>query len=41
MRAAVVGVALAAVVARGAAAQDARNLLRLGSQAYDFAEYRR
>ncbi len=40
MRAAVVGVALAAVVARGAAAQDARNLLRLGSQAYDFAEYR-
>lgn len=34
------GLALAAVCARGAAGQDARNLLRLGSQAYDFAEYR-
>jgi hypothetical protein len=40
VRAAVVGFALAAVLARGAAAQDARNLLRLGGQAYDFAEYR-
>lgn len=34
------GLVLAVVCARGAAGQDARNLLRLGSQAYDFGEYR-
>ena len=40
MRAAVVGAALALTFARGAAAQDPRDLLRLGNQAYDVAEYK-
>ncbi|HYT82939.1 MAG TPA: PEGA domain-containing protein [Gemmatimonadales bacterium] len=39
MRAAVVGFALAGVLAGGASGQDPRSLLRLGAQAYDFAEY--
>jgi len=39
MRAAVVGFALAGVLVGGASAQDPRSLLRLGAQAYDFAEY--
>lgn len=34
------GFALAAMLTREATGQDARNLLRLGSQAYDFGEYR-
>jgi len=36
---AVVGLALALVLAGRAEAQETRNLLRLGGQAYDFAEY--
>ena len=39
MRAAVVGFALVGVLAGGASGQDPRSLLRLGAQAYDFAEY--
>jgi len=35
-----VGAALALTFARGAAAQDPRDLLRLGNQAYDVAEYK-
>ena len=34
------GAALATMLAHGVAAQDARDLLRLGSQAYDVAEYK-
>ncbi len=39
MRAAVLGFALAGVLAGASQAQDAPNLLRLGAQAYAFAEY--